>query len=208
MSEYSLTVEATKDRLVEAGMRLFAQRGFDATSVADIQTECGLAPGSGALYKHFPSKKDLLCLGVRRYVEQLVSSRSRLLDILPDDPAEALPMIAIGVADAMAGDAAVIRVALRDLEKFPDLLSELWEGLLGALYEEFAGWLLHQRNAGRLQVDDPSATSAVLLASLTYHRVLEALIERTPGDVELGPYLAAWVQSALATLAIDRSNQS
>jgi hypothetical protein len=116
--------------------------------------------------------------------------------------------MAIGVADAMAGDAAVIRVALRDLEKFPDLLSELWEGLLGALYEEFTGWLLHQRNAGRLQVDDPSATSAVLLASLTYHRVLEALIERTPGDVELGPYLAAWVQSALATLAIDRSNQS
>lgn len=81
-------MESTKDRLVEAGMRLFAQRGFDATSVADIQTEYGLAPGPVRCTSTFPQRRTSFCLGVRRYVEQLVSSRSRLLDILPDDPAK------------------------------------------------------------------------------------------------------------------------
>ncbi|GAB4931234.1 hypothetical protein MAHJHV33_48350 [Mycobacterium avium subsp. hominissuis] len=37
-----------------------AAKGYAATSVADIQRESGLAPGSGALYKHFGSKRELL----------------------------------------------------------------------------------------------------------------------------------------------------
>lgn len=49
-------------------MRLFGERGYAATSVADIQLACGLTGGSGALYKHFASKRDLLAEGVRRYV--------------------------------------------------------------------------------------------------------------------------------------------
>jgi AcrR family transcriptional regulator len=46
--------------LVEAAARLFAEQGFEATSVAEIQAAAGLAPGSGALYKHFASKQALL----------------------------------------------------------------------------------------------------------------------------------------------------
>jgi AcrR family transcriptional regulator len=48
----------------------FARQGYSATSVADIQQACGLSPGSGALYKHFPSKKALLQEATRRHVEQ------------------------------------------------------------------------------------------------------------------------------------------
>jgi len=62
VSEYSLTMPRTSGRaaLVEVAARLFAERGFEATSVAEIQAAAGLAPGSGALYKHFASKRALL----------------------------------------------------------------------------------------------------------------------------------------------------
>jgi AcrR family transcriptional regulator len=189
-----------RDRMVEAGMTLFGERGYDATSVADIQMACGLTAGSGALYKHFPSKQALLAEGVRRYVASVERSRAGLMEILPDDPRQALEMIAHAVAAAMAGDGPVIRVVLRDLERFPDLLAELWDGLLAALYVEVANWLRGQRDRGRIIVADPAATAAVLLASLTYYRILEALIARTPGDVDLPAFLAAWVDSAAATL--------
>jgi AcrR family transcriptional regulator len=189
-----------RDRMVEAGMTLFGERGYDATSVADIQMACGLTAGSGALYKHFPSKQALLAEGVRRYVASVERSRAGLMEILPDDPSEALEMIAHAVAAAMAGDGPVIRVVLRDLERFPDLLAELWDGLLAALYVEVANWLRGQQDRGRITVADPAATAAVLLASLTYYRILEALIARTPGDVDLPAFLAAWVDSAAATL--------
>jgi len=189
-----------RDRMVEAGMTLFGERGYDATSVADIQMACGLTAGSGALYKHFPSKQALLAEGVRRYVASVERSRAGLMEILPDDPRQALEMIAGAVAAAMAGDGPVIRVVLRDLERFPDLLAELWDGLLAALYVEVANWLRAQQDRGRLTVTDSTATAAVLLASLTYYRILEALIARTPGDVDLPAFLAAWVDSAAATL--------
>jgi hypothetical protein len=40
----------------------------------------------------------------------------------------------------------------------------------------------------------------VLVASLTYYRVLQSLTGHNPGDVELDAYLTAWVGSAVATL--------
>lgn len=61
VSEYSLTMLSSgRDRLLSAALRLFAAKRYAATSVADIQRESGLAPGSGALYKHFGSKRELL----------------------------------------------------------------------------------------------------------------------------------------------------
>jgi AcrR family transcriptional regulator len=189
-----------RDRMVEAGMTLFGERGYDATSVADIQVACGLTAGSGALYKHFPSKQALLAEGLHRYVASVGRSRDGLMEVLPDDPRQALEMIADAVAAAMAGDGPVIRVVLRDLERFPDLLAELWDGLLAALYVEIADWLRALQDRGSVAITDPAATAAVLLASLTYYRILQALIARTPGDVDLAAFLAAWVDSAAATL--------
>jgi AcrR family transcriptional regulator len=189
-----------QDRMAEAGMTLFGGRGYDNTSVADIQVACGLTAGSGALYKHFPSKQALLAEGVHRYVASLEKSRAGLMEVLPDDPRQALEMIADVVAAAMARDVPAIRVLLRDLERFPDLLAETWDGLLNAHYIEFADWMRVQRDRGRITVTDPAATAAVLIASLAYHGVLEALIARAPGDVGLAAFLAAWVDSAAATL--------
>jgi hypothetical protein len=91
-------------------------------------------------------------------------------------------------------------VGLRDLEQFPDLLSVLWDGLLDVLYRWLAGWLSAQQARGHLEVTDPAATAAVLVASLTYYRVLQALIGHAPGDVEVDAYLTAWVDSAVATV--------
>ena len=48
---------STRERLLEAAITLFAHQGYEATSIADIQRACGLAPGSGALYKHFSCKR-------------------------------------------------------------------------------------------------------------------------------------------------------
>jgi AcrR family transcriptional regulator len=193
-----------RDELVDAAMQLFGERGYAATSVADIQTACGLTAGSGALYKHFASKRDLLAEGVHRYVAELEKSAAGLVGALPDDPRAALTVIAQAVSSAMAADRAVIRVGLRDLEQFPDLLDALWDGLLVALYRELAGWLRAQQRRGRVTVADPPATAAVLVASLTYYRVLEALIGHAPGDVGLDAYLGAWVDSAVATVSAGR----
>ncbi|MGL4236895.1 TetR/AcrR family transcriptional regulator [Tabrizicola sp.] len=50
----------TKDRLITTATRLFMQRGYDGTGLAEILTEAGVPKGS--LYHHFPlGKSDLAC---------------------------------------------------------------------------------------------------------------------------------------------------
>src|SRR5437588_12879907 len=50
----------TRDRLLDEAMRLFGERGYDATSVAEIERAAGLTPGAGGLFHHFSSKEDVL----------------------------------------------------------------------------------------------------------------------------------------------------
>lgn len=47
----------TKRKIFETSMKLFAQKGYDATSVEEITSVVGIAKGT--LYYHFPSKEDI-----------------------------------------------------------------------------------------------------------------------------------------------------
>ena len=48
----------TKDRICEAALRLFNERGYDAVSLRDVAAEADIAIGS--LTYHFAKKEDLL----------------------------------------------------------------------------------------------------------------------------------------------------
>jgi AcrR family transcriptional regulator len=51
-------MDDTRERILFAAMRLFAEKGFLSTSVADILKEAGAH--SGSLYHFFPNKQDVL----------------------------------------------------------------------------------------------------------------------------------------------------
>ena len=61
---------STRERLVTEAMRLFSAKGFEATSVSQIEAAAGLAAGSGALYRHFKSKDALLNAGIDRQLDR------------------------------------------------------------------------------------------------------------------------------------------
>lgn len=49
-----------RQRIIAEALRLFGERGYAATTIAQIEQAAGLSPGSGALYRHFRSKDQLL----------------------------------------------------------------------------------------------------------------------------------------------------
>ncbi|HWA90653.1 MAG TPA: TetR/AcrR family transcriptional regulator [Rhizomicrobium sp.] len=57
--------EDTKDRLTFTAMRLFAEKGYESTSVSDILKAAGA--NSGSLYYFFQTKQELLMEVLRRY---------------------------------------------------------------------------------------------------------------------------------------------
>lgn len=59
------TQAGTAERLVATAMRLFWEKGYNSTSVADILQEA--QAHSGSLYHFFPTKQDLLLAVLERY---------------------------------------------------------------------------------------------------------------------------------------------
>ncbi len=49
---------STKDRILNASLRLFSSKGYKATTVRDIAAEVGVRPG--AIYNYFKSKEEIL----------------------------------------------------------------------------------------------------------------------------------------------------
>ncbi|MEU6410589.1 TetR/AcrR family transcriptional regulator [Microbispora sp. NPDC046933] len=200
------TPGVTRQRLIDEAMRLFSTRGYAATSVADIQAACGLTTGSGALYKHFPSKRALLEEAVRRNLETVSERAAAATAERPggEDPRAALERMARVVWEVLEGDRDLIRIMLREFDGFPDLFERMWQGVLAGLYRQGAAWIAAQRELGNIETGDPEATAAVLLSSLTYYPLLRIMIGHTPGDLDPEPFLAAWVEHAAATLRLGR----
>lgn len=124
--------------------------------------------------------------------------------LLPDDLTGALQMTAQAVWAGMERVHQALRVMLRDLDDFPELLERLWSEVRSNVYSEFARWIRTQADHGTIQVADPAATAAVLLASLTYYPILNTLIGHPPGDIEAAHFAEAWVQHAARTLTSER----
>src|SRR4051795_9638026 len=60
ITEPGTSVLPTRERILAAALELFAEGGYEGTSVGDIEAAAGLSPRSGALYKHFASKAAVL----------------------------------------------------------------------------------------------------------------------------------------------------
>lgn len=67
---------STRDQIVSEALRLFSERGYGNTSVSDIQAARGLSEGSGALYKHFASKEEVLDAAIERELVRLEGLRT------------------------------------------------------------------------------------------------------------------------------------
>lgn len=62
----------TKRKIFEASMRLFAEKGYDATSIEEITATVGVAKGT--LYYHFSSKEEIFQFLVEEGVKLLKNS--------------------------------------------------------------------------------------------------------------------------------------
>src|SRR5438034_9655215 len=63
MSARAAQAERTRQQILETAQRLFAERGYDATSLQMIADEMGLT--KAAVYYHFRAKNDILLAAMR-----------------------------------------------------------------------------------------------------------------------------------------------
>jgi TetR/AcrR family transcriptional regulator, regulator of mycofactocin system len=74
--------QRTREQIIEAAMGLFAERGYQATTIADIATAAEVAPRT--FFSYFPSKEAVVFHNVDRDLDGLASA---LRDRLPGETA-------------------------------------------------------------------------------------------------------------------------
>jgi AcrR family transcriptional regulator len=193
----------TRQRLLEAGMALFAERGFGATSVADVEKAVGLQPRRGGLYKHFASKHDLLEAAVREHLADAESLARRVgeLDVTEIEMTadglrpivEALARMFLAEMDRLE---ALTRVLEHDGQRLGELTRELKAQMVDMSYRALAALIA----AGAPWIEDPDATAVVFLTPLVALRRTAWTFGAAPLDLDDDRFLQAYVTAVVIAL--------
>jgi AcrR family transcriptional regulator len=192
---------AGRDRLLGEALTLFAAKGYAATSVADIQRASGLAPGSGALYKHFASKRELLEAAVAYRIDSIVAARESYDARDPRGVEQAVRTAGQLIWDNLKQSEDLLKVMLREPDELGDLDEKTWQVITDNAYQRFADELAASNRSGRTSIPDPEAAAAVAIGSLSYAATLQALTGRSPGNIQDDRYFEAWVNQTVGVLA-------
>src|SRR5947209_13170585 len=145
-------------------MQLFAERGFGATAVADIESKVGLQPRRGGMYKHFENKQALLEAGVHRDLARVRTMAAEIsaLDVDADAmTASSLRMVVMQLGrwflDEMTRLESLTRVLEHDGHRMKRLLAIVRKDIVDLGYRTAAN-LVWTVAPG---VDDPEALGVV-----------------------------------------------
>lgn len=163
--------------------------------MGEVQAAAGLSSGSGALYKHFASKEELLAAGIDRELVHLEAIRMarRLVPDLGDFRIE-LEILGRFILLELGAEGDLLRILLKDGDRFPNVMDDARRRLIDPAYEEFADWLRGHASSGRVCVEDVDAVAAVALGAIVQYRAIEALLGAPPGGQDEEAFLQAWVR--------------
>jgi AcrR family transcriptional regulator len=173
--------EATRSQLIVIATRLFADRGYEDTSIEAVLREAGVSRGS--LYHHFASKEALF-EAVAEDVETSVGAQTLAAASGTDGPVAALRAGFLAWI-RLAGDPVVRRILLIDA---PSVLGwERWRsmeeqhalGLIRAVLQVIA-------DEGNLRPDLVGTLAHVLLASVNEVALLVARSEDKEAAMKAG----------------------
>ncbi|MCV7220918.1 TetR/AcrR family transcriptional regulator [Mycolicibacterium elephantis] len=187
----------TRERLVTEAMRLFSARGFEATSVSQIEAAAGLAPGSGALYHHFKSKDALLDAGIDRQLDR----RRAMHDIrtlfagLGDLRAE-LTVLGRYLLSVVDEEIELLQIAARTPAGRSARLDAAYAALVDGLNAELGDWIVGW--APTLAEHDRNVLAALGVNGILGARFATSLFRRSETHIPDDRYLAEWT-SLLAT---------
>lgn len=107
----------TRERIHDAGLTLFNERGYTGTTVRELADAADLTPG--AIYNHYPSKESLLFAIVDRVHDEADAILSETLRGVGNDPVAQLEALAAAFTAFHIARPRETRVANRDYIYLP-----------------------------------------------------------------------------------------
>jgi AcrR family transcriptional regulator len=106
-----MTGKQRREQLLDVGRALFAERGFDGTSIEEIASRAGVS--KPVVYEHFRSKEGLYAVVVDREMEHLLDAITSAL-AAPAHPRVVLERAAFALLDYIEESTDGFRILVRD----------------------------------------------------------------------------------------------
>jgi AcrR family transcriptional regulator len=162
--------DARRDEILRVALRLFAERGFDRTTIGDIASATGTA--HGLVYHYFASKDELLLAVLERF--SFLPELRGLLDVSPErEAAEVLTEIAVRFSALLRERADLLRLVSRESQTNPVVAAAL-AGVMVQGTEVISGYLEARVAAGELRPHDTTVPARALFWALVTMHLAQA----------------------------------
>ena len=145
--------EPTRDRLIDAAVRLFSRPGAGAISIEAIAAEAGMT--KGAVYHHFVDRAELL-RAVARRVSPVDEMRAQIEPSLDLAARDGLIVIARSYYEAMRKRADLVRNLAANSSQDPELARVVMSEIIGQGAPLMVAWFGLQIEKGNLRHTDPA----------------------------------------------------
>jgi AcrR family transcriptional regulator len=197
-ADFTADGRGTADRIVDEGLALFAENGFQGTTVGEIERRAGLTPRAGALYKHFPSKEAVLEAAFERHVAEL-EAISSAIEMMPlGDLRAELTLLARSGLQMMSRERALRRIVITEGDRFPDLKRRFKSGIVDRAYREATTFVRQKMETGEIPEGDAEALAVAMVGSLLAYELEIDVFGRPPAGVDEDRLVAAVVDSWMA----------
>ena len=167
--------EETRNRIVQSSLRLFADKGYEATGVAEICESSDVS--KGAFYHHFPSKQAVFLELLKEWLEGLDKELNRAIGNASSVPEGLLAMASEmhGVFSAADGRVQLFLEFWQQARRDPDV----WKEFIAPYrrYQDFFARIVQKGiDEGSLRPLDPQVAGQTLVA-LAVGIVVQGVLE-------------------------------
>lgn len=194
--------ESHRDAILEIATRVFLERGFSGTSMAEIAERAGASKGT--LYALYPNKTELFIGLFRRRLAKKITPSDRQAMIALDCPVEeALERIGMKLLGWVGSDEGRrwVRLVIMESERFPELVKLFWENGPAVGTKGLIQYFRSASEAGLLRIDDPQLAANHFMGmalGMPYVRNSLGMPTLIAGDAAT----KVWLQSVIAVFLL------
>lgn len=155
----------TRERLLDAGLELFAQHGVDATGIRDLEEHAGLKAGSGSFYRHFASKEEVFDEVIEREVVRIRSQFDLLQRTIEGSLGDSQAELRLNIRSRLVGlefMTKFIAILGRERSRAPNMVRLVSDVLVNTGHELEAEKLKAKMDRGEIVETNPKALAVVI----------------------------------------------
>ncbi|MEU2092253.1 TetR/AcrR family transcriptional regulator [Nocardia beijingensis] len=202
MTQSTWSVRAARERshtsrhraLLDAAARVFAERGYDNTTVAAITAEAGVSRAT--MYVYFASKEEIFLALAERVRDDFLAAQEPGIE--DDDPRTMLRATIASFAAAVAAAGPLLRL-IDERGAVDPKVAALAEEITERPIRRFTRYLQRQVDAGRVTL---VTTPRVIAETIGYTLTAGILARRTTGESNLAEYRDAMGKVAETLLGL------